>query len=96
MSTISGERRTAAEPGARAPAPALSAQEQEVAKRLSGGFGWPTVVLAIALLGIEAGVIVLWAVGVIPTVVGFAVIIQGTGSDPRVPIQLREPARAAS
>lgn len=53
--------------------PALSAEEQVVARRLSGGFGWPTVLLAVALLGVEAGVVVLWAVGVVPMAVGFVV-----------------------
>jgi fatty acid desaturase len=51
----------------------LSAREQAVAKQLSGGFGWPTVLLALALLSLDIGVVALWATGVIPMVVGFAV-----------------------
>jgi beta-carotene hydroxylase len=51
--------------------PTLSEEEQAVAKRLSGGFGWPTVVLAIGLLAAEIGVVVLWATGVIPMAAGF-------------------------
>lgn len=53
--------------------PRLSEQEQMVAKRLSGDFGWPTVLLAVALLCAEVGVVVLWAYGVIPMAVGFIV-----------------------
>jgi fatty acid desaturase len=53
--------------------PTLSAEEQAVAKRLSGGFGWPTVVLTVGLLAIEIGVVVLWARGVIPMWLGFVV-----------------------
>jgi fatty acid desaturase len=53
--------------------PALSAEEQAVARRLSGGFGWPTVLLAIGLLTVELGVIALWAVGVLPMAVGFLI-----------------------
>lgn len=52
-------------------APALSEQEQAVARRLSGGFGWPTVLLTAALFAGEVGVVALWAAGVIPMAVGF-------------------------
>ncbi len=54
-------------------APALSAEEQAVAKRLSGGFGWRTVVLTAALLSVEIGVVALWAVGVVPMAIGFVI-----------------------
>ena len=33
--------------------PALSEEEQAVARRLSGGFGWPTVLLTVVLLSVE-------------------------------------------
>jgi fatty acid desaturase len=54
-------------------ATALSEEEQAVVRRLSGGFGWPTVLLAVGLLVVEVGVVALWAAGVIPMVVGFLV-----------------------
>jgi len=54
-------------------AAALSEQEQAVARRLSGGFGWPTVLLTFALLGVQVGVVVLWAAGVVPMAFGFVV-----------------------
>lgn len=53
--------------------PALSVEEQAVAKRLSGGFGWPTVVLTAALLSVEVSVVALWAVGIVPMALGFVV-----------------------
>jgi fatty acid desaturase len=53
--------------------PALSEQEQAVARRLSGGFGWPTVLLTFALLAAEVGVVALWAAGIVPIAVGFAI-----------------------
>jgi len=52
---------------------ALSEREQDVVRRLSGGFGWPTVLLTFALLAIEFGTVALWALGVIPLAVGFAI-----------------------
>jgi len=52
---------------------ALSAEEQAVARRLSGGFGWPTVLFAFALLSVEAGMIFLWALGRVPLWAGFVV-----------------------
>jgi beta-carotene hydroxylase len=47
--------------------------EQAVARRLSGGFGWPTVLLAAALVTIEVGVVVLWAAGSLPMWIGVLV-----------------------
>ncbi len=57
----------------RAGSKALSPEEQAVVARFAGGFGWPTVLLAVALLVVEVGVVALWAAGVIPMVVGFLV-----------------------
>lgn len=54
-------------------ASALSPQEQEAVARFTGGFGWPTVVLAAVLVTIDLGVIALWATGAIPLALGFAV-----------------------
>lgn len=51
----------------------VSEEEQAVARRLSGGIGWPTVLLAVALLAAEVGIVLLWAAHVIPMVVGFLV-----------------------
>ena len=77
----------------------MSVEEQTVARRLSGGFGRPTVLLVFALLSIEAGMIFLWAVcyrAAIrerrPLLVANGAIIQGTGTTPHGPIQLREHA----
>lgn len=70
MSTIPQEARTARKVKG---FPTLSAEEQAVAKRLSGGFGWPTVLLAIGLLSAEIGVVALWATGVIPMWAGFLI-----------------------
>jgi beta-carotene hydroxylase len=50
---------------------ALSGEELAVVRRLSGGFGWPTVLLAIALTCIEAGMITLLVVGIVPIGIGF-------------------------
>ena len=52
---------------------ALSEAEQDVVRRLSGGVGWPTVVLAAGLLAVEAGMVVAWVNGLLPMVVGFVV-----------------------
>ena len=52
---------------------ALSAEEQEAVARFAGGFGWPTVLLAAALLGIEIAVVALWSRGTLPLAVGFVV-----------------------
>jgi len=49
----------------------LSETEREVVRRLSSGFGWPTVLLTVALVAFEAGVIALWVAGTLPLVVGF-------------------------
>lgn len=49
---------------------ALTAEEQAVVRRLSGGVGWPTVLLAAVLVGVDAGTIVLWALGILPIAVG--------------------------
>lgn len=45
----------------------MTSEEQAVAKRLTGGFGWPTVLLAATLLSVELGVVALWALGIMPT-----------------------------
>lgn len=45
---------------------ALSAQEQAVVHRLSGGVGWPAVLLAAALVAIDVATIALWASGSLP------------------------------
>lgn len=71
MSTLDQDARSRAR--RREGAATVSPEELEVARRLSGGFGWPTVLLAIGLLTAEIGVVVLWATGVIPMAVGFVV-----------------------
>lgn len=71
MSTLDGELGvTAIRPGRPA---ALSEAEQDVVRRLSGGVGWPTVLLAAGLLAVEVGMVVLWANGLVPMAVGFFV-----------------------
>jgi len=50
---------------------ALTYEEQAVVRKLSGGFGWPTVLLALGLVAAEAGVIVLWTRGLLPIAAGF-------------------------
>jgi fatty acid desaturase len=52
---------------------ALSAEEQAVVRRLSGGFGWPTVLLALLLATIDVGTVVLWSAGVLPLALGTVV-----------------------
>ena len=52
---------------------ALTEQEQAVVRKLSGGFGWPTVLLAFGLLTVQAGVIVLWTRGLMPIAAGFVI-----------------------
>lgn len=64
---------TTTEPPSPARASALSADEQAAIARFAGGFGWPTVALAAALLTIDVGTIALWAAGAIPLGLGFAV-----------------------
>jgi fatty acid desaturase len=52
---------------------ALDADERAVVARFAGGFGWPTIVLAMVLLAVQVGVIALWARGTVPLAVGFVV-----------------------
>ena len=52
---------------------ALSPEERAAVARFAGGFGWPTIALAVALVGIELGTIALWATGAIPLALGFVV-----------------------
>jgi beta-carotene hydroxylase len=52
---------------------ALTEESQAVVRRLSGGIGWPTVLLMFALAAVQVGIIVLWAVGVVPMALGFVV-----------------------
>lgn len=47
--------------------------ELDVVRRHSGQVGWPTIVLTVVLIGIEAGVFALWFAGVLPTAVGFLI-----------------------
>lgn len=48
----------------------LSEHEREVVRRLSTGFAWPTVLLTFGIVAFEAAVIVWWATGGLPLVVG--------------------------
>ncbi len=48
----------------------LTERERDVVQRLSQGFGWPTVLLTVGLIAAGAGVIVWWAVGGLPLMVG--------------------------
>ena len=52
---------------------ALSAEEQAAVARFAGGFGWPTVLLALLLTVVEVGTIVLWSLGIVPLAIGFVV-----------------------
>jgi len=49
---------------------APTTEEQAVVRRLSGGFGWPTVFLAVPLTSVEAGMIALWAVATVFMTIG--------------------------
>jgi len=44
--------------------------EREVSRRLSQGFAWPTVLLLVALIVVGFAVIVAWAAGAMPLLVG--------------------------
>lgn len=59
--------------GAKRKAGSLSEEEQAVVRRLSGGFGWPTIVLAAALLAAQVGLVAGWMIGVVPMAVAFVV-----------------------
>ena len=48
----------------------LTEVEREVSRRLSQGFGWPTVVLLVALIAAGGVVIALWSVDVMPMWLG--------------------------
>jgi fatty acid desaturase len=52
---------------------AVSDDEQAVVRRLTGGFGWPTVLLAVVLASIDVGTVVLWSEGVVPMALGCAI-----------------------
>ena len=47
--------------------------EREVSQRLSRGFAWPTVLLLVVLIAVEAAVIAAWAAGAMPLVVGMLI-----------------------
>ncbi len=51
----------------------LTDAEREVSQRFSQGFAWPTVLLLVALIAIEVGVIAAWAVGVMPVLAGLLI-----------------------
>lgn len=51
----------------------MDAAEQQVVRRFSGGFGWPTVLLALGLLSAQVGTIALWAAGALPMWAGTVV-----------------------
>jgi beta-carotene hydroxylase len=51
----------------------MSAEEREIVRRHSGGVGWPTVLLCLALVALDVATITLWAAGVLPIGLGFVV-----------------------
>ena len=51
----------------------LTDAERDVSRRLAQGFAWPTVVLLVALIAIEAAVIATWAAGVMPLLAGMII-----------------------
>lgn len=51
----------------------LTDAEREVSQRLSRGFAWPTVVLLVVIITLQAIVIVAWAGGAMPLLVGMLI-----------------------
>jgi beta-carotene hydroxylase len=51
----------------------LTDREQEVVRRLSGSFGWPTVLLTLVLLAVYAATVAAWAHGSLPLAAGCAI-----------------------
>ncbi len=52
---------------------AMSAEERAIVRRHSGGVGWPTVLLCVALVVVDVTTIALWSVDLLPIGVGFLV-----------------------